>query len=516
MDEIIKLTNALNNFSFTSVDSTVTSSAIDAVLSFLTKAESHLASIVSSPPPSSSTITSRLSDPPPPTITSRLPDPPPPNPTTASNPISARVDLREMFLGGPLLEELKNDLPKMKYFPMSNNKDSPVIALFGDSPYAFNSVSKAVKPLPITPSSIMYKVLDTVNSKLGVNFNSVLVNKYRDKNTFLDWHKDDESVVDQNVPIATLSIGVARRFQISNNKIEKDRTEFLQMNLVENSILVMKPGLQESHFHRLAKGRGSKKFDERGIRYSITFRRLLPSPTAPVIPPPSAVPYIPPQPNTPPPQAATPRSAHEEPHADNHANCKNTLVFGSSLTGGLDCDLLSKRGKTFKVFTRGGARVETVIKMVEDAVDKNDVCPSCVEAIFLVVGGNDVENIKSVSGLEELKRSYYKLISVINSKFPAIRINILSLIPRRCRGYLHLQNIFHINDFLAKLCSNDTSNCYLIKMFTKYLLYKGLYYSNKLVYLNDNLFRKDKLHFSAVGLSILAKSLIAVANNPYY
>ena len=497
MDDIIKLTNALNNFNFSSVDSTVTSSAIDAVLSFLTKAESHLASIVSSPPPSPSTTTSKSFD------------PPPPNPIDASNPITARVDLREMFLDKPLLEELKNDLPKMNFYPMSNNKDSPVIALFGDSPYAFNSVSKAVKPLPITPSSTMYKVLDTVNSKLGVNFNSVLVNKYKNKNTFLDWHKDDESIVDQNVPIATLSIGGARRFQISNNKIEKNRTEFLQMNLVENSILVMKPGLQESHFHRLAKGRGSKKFNERGIRYSITFRRLLPSATAPVTPPPSALPYIPPQP-------AAPQRAHEESHADNHANCKNTLVFGSSLTGGLNCDLLSKRGKTFKVFTRGGARVETVIKMVEDAVDKNDVCPSCVEAIFLVVGGNDVENIKSFAGLEELKKSYYKLISVINSKFPAIRINILSLIPRRCRGYLHLQNIFHINDFLSKLCSKDTSNCYLIKMFTKYLLYKDLYYWNKKVYLNDNLFRKDRLHFSPVGLSVLAKSLIAVANNPYY
>ena len=110
----------------------------------------------------------------------------------------------------------------MNYYPMSNNnyKDFPVITLFGDSPYAFNSVSNAVKPLPITPSSTMYKVLDTVNSKLqGVNFKfkSVLLNNYRNKNTFLDWHNEDESVVDQNVLIATHSMGGARRFRISNN-----------------------------------------------------------------------------------------------------------------------------------------------------------------------------------------------------------------------------------------------------------------------------------------------------------
>ena len=51
-----------------------------------------------------------------------------------------------------------------------------------------------------------------------------------------------------------------------------------------------------------------------------------------------------------------------------------------------------------KICSEVSARVETVIKMIEDAVDKNDVCPSCVEAIFLVVGGNDVENVKSFSG----------------------------------------------------------------------------------------------------------------------
>ncbi len=204
------------------------------------------------------------------------------------------------------------------------------------------------------------------------------------------------------------------------------------------------------------------------------------------------------------------------PQTNNHANCVNTLVFGSSLTQDLNCDLLSKRGKTFKVFTKGGARVETVIKMVRDCVDNGDICTACVESIFVVAGGNDVENIRSADGLEKLKSSFIKLIDVINTKFPAIRINIMSLIPRRCRDYMHLRNMFSVNNFLSNLCSKKKSNCYLVKMFTKYLLYKHLYYTKEEVYLDDNLYKKDRLHFSPIGTSVLAKTLIAVANNPHY
>ena len=43
-------------------------------------------------------------------------------------------------------------------------------------------------------------------------------------------------------------------------------------------------------------------------------------------------------------------------------------------------------------------------------------------------------------------------------------------------------------------------------MFTKYFLYKGLYYSNKQVYLNDNLFRKAGPHFPAEGVGVLNSS----------
>jgi lysophospholipase L1-like esterase len=191
-------------------------------------------------------------------------------------------------------------------------------------------------------------------------------------------------------------------------------------------------------------------------------------------------------------------------------------VYGSSLTRDLKSDLLSKRGKTFKVFTKGGAHVDTVIKMVKSSLENKEVCPACVESIFLVVGGNDVQNIKSEPGLEKLTDTYNKLFNFIDSKFPAVRINVMSLIPRRCYDYSHVQRIFYINNFLKDVCSKDNSNLFFIPMFTKFLIYKYLYHSSGHVYLNKKLYLKDDLHFSATGTCVLAKTLIAVANNPRY
>ena len=355
-------------------------------------------------------------------------------------------------------------------------------------------------PSPIVKDSALCKVLDTVNNKLGKTYNSILITKYRDKNVGLGWHKDNEAEIDSSVPISTLSIGASRRFLISDSKEAKSRTQLFEKCLVENSVLTMQPSLQISHVHRVAEGRSSIP-SECGVRFSLTFRRLKDS-TSSANPTPATS------------ASSSQNSVPASTTTSDHNNCVNTLVFGSSLTRGLDEKLLSKRGKTFKVFTKGGARMEDIIKMIDEAVLDKDICTSCISSIFIVAGGNDVENIRSLSGVEKLKASYKKLVQGINVKFPAVRINILSLIPRRCFDYMHLQRIFLINDFLVSLCASNR-NCFLIRMFTKFLLKKNLYFSKNEVYLNDKLYRADRLHFSAIGNSVIAKTLIAVANTPY-
>ncbi len=351
------LIGLLDNFDFSSADEISTSASVDAVINFLKRAEAHLASCL------------------------------PLSPTTkpkssfwdeTSSPISALVDYKKDILDDSLVEDMKKELHTMKFVPMSG-KSAPEVSLYGDIAYTFNGVTN-LQLQPIQDDSVMSKVLDTINSKLGADYNSILVNNYKTKKVGLGWHKDDEREIDPSVPISTLSFGAARRFLITDSKDRDKRTQGYERVLLENSIFTMQPILQKTHFHKLAEGREN----ERGVRYSLTFRKLKKSPLLL-----DQVPALVSNVSTL--GTASNSSAHSTTTADNHQCCVNTLVFGSSLTHGLDEVRLSARGKSFKVFTKGGARVNTVINMVKHAIDNHEICTSCVETIFLVVGGNDAK-----------------------------------------------------------------------------------------------------------------------------
>ncbi len=440
MSNVNNLITLLENFDFSTVDNSSTSSSIDAVMNFLRRAETHLASCAASASPSVSPTISQPDGQAQPSSNATISQG---NVQTLPSPIAALVDIREGTLEENLLQSLKTELQAVTFTAMSNKSHSPDITLFGDSQYVFNYVTKNLMPVPLVKDSIISQVLDTVNSKLGLNYNSILVNKYKTKNVSLGWHKDDEAEIDTNVPISSLSFGAIRRFQICDVVERSKRSQFFECELKENSLITMNSGIHRTHFHRVAQGRRSKD-GECGIRYSLTFRRLNSTPPTPSK---SPVTFVRASTAETSPTQVTTQAHRTHIPASNHDSCINTLVFGSSLTKDLDANILSKRGKTFKVFTKGGARVETIISMIKEAVDKGEVCLSCVESVFIVGGGNDAENVRSTSGIEKLKASYQKLIDVLNSKFCNIRINILSLIPRRCNSYLHLQRIFIINNF---------------------------------------------------------------------
>ncbi len=225
------------------------STSIEAVLKFLKKAETHFASRLPLSPtaPAKSSIWDE-----------------------STSPISASVDYREDVLGKTLLESMKNELLNEMKFTAMSGKSTPEVALFGDISYNFTGVNN-LQLQPIKEDSAISKVLDTVNGKLGTNYNSVLVNKYKTKKVELSWHKDDERKIDSSVPISTLSFGATRRFLITDSKERDKRTQGYERLLQENSILTMQPNLQKSHFHKLAEGRNN----ERGVRFSMTFRRLI-------------------------------------------------------------------------------------------------------------------------------------------------------------------------------------------------------------------------------------------------
>ena len=97
-------------------------------------------------------------------------------------------------------------------------------------------------------------------------FNSALLNWYRDGSDTLSWHADDEKELGKNPTIASVSLGETRDFILRK---KDDHSCKLKFALSHGSILIMKGELQEHWEHSVpARKRVTKS------RINITFRRI--------------------------------------------------------------------------------------------------------------------------------------------------------------------------------------------------------------------------------------------------
>lgn len=101
----------------------------------------------------------------------------------------------------------------------------------------------------------------------GQNFNSVLLNMYRDGNDKVSWHADDEKELGINPTIASLSLGATRRFDLKHKDSPTSKYKF---DLTAGSLIVMKGSLQHNWLHQIP---AQKKISE--PRINLTFRTIL-------------------------------------------------------------------------------------------------------------------------------------------------------------------------------------------------------------------------------------------------
>ena len=82
----------------------------------------------------------------------------------------------------------------------------------------------------------------------------------------MGWHADDEPEIDQRAPIASLSLGATRDFQLRHRK-----TAHLKMSLplADGDLLVMHPGCQSRWMHSIPQRRKVQS-----TRINLTFRRF--------------------------------------------------------------------------------------------------------------------------------------------------------------------------------------------------------------------------------------------------
>lgn len=105
-----------------------------------------------------------------------------------------------------------------------------------------------------------------VEAAVGRPFNSALVNLYRHQRDSVDWHADDEPELGDNPPVASVSLGETRCFELRR---KDDHRQRLKIALADGSLLLMRGRLQHYWQHRVAKEKSPC-----GERINITFRRV--------------------------------------------------------------------------------------------------------------------------------------------------------------------------------------------------------------------------------------------------
>jgi alkylated DNA repair dioxygenase AlkB len=105
-----------------------------------------------------------------------------------------------------------------------------------------------------------------IESQLNLSFNSCLLNLYHNGAEGMGYHSDNESTMDPDYPIASVSLGAPRDFQFKHNQTK----EVISLNLKPGSALVMHPPTQLHWKHQLPI---RKRITE--PRINLTFRRFV-------------------------------------------------------------------------------------------------------------------------------------------------------------------------------------------------------------------------------------------------
>lgn len=121
------------------------------------------------------------------------------------------------------------------------------------------------EPLAWTPTVQALRSL--AEATCETRFNSVLLNRYRSGEDSMGWHADREPELGAQPVIASVSLGVARRFDLKHRATDTMRS----FELTSGSLLVMRGQTQQEWRHRIAKVPGL-----RGERINLTFRFVMP------------------------------------------------------------------------------------------------------------------------------------------------------------------------------------------------------------------------------------------------
>lgn len=124
------------------------------------------------------------------------------------------------------------------------------------------------EPSPWTPT--LRAIRARLRATTGIDFNGVLLNRYRNGEDSMGWHADDEPELGRAPTIASVSLGATRTFQLKHRT--RADVARVDLDLAHGSLLVMRPPTQAHWLHQIPKRRGR---GAPGERINLTFRQMV-------------------------------------------------------------------------------------------------------------------------------------------------------------------------------------------------------------------------------------------------
>lgn len=147
----------------------------------------------------------------------------------------------------------QRDAPRMEYY--CNDVQRPYL-------YGKGRGARTYEPRPWHP--IIQQIRSALEAYTNATFEVCFLNRYLDQSHHLGWHADDSPEMDDERPIASVSLGVEREIWFRHT----DRTgEVERLLLGDGSLCLMQPGMQDTWQHRIPKASFMC-----GERISFTFR----------------------------------------------------------------------------------------------------------------------------------------------------------------------------------------------------------------------------------------------------
>ena len=172
-----------------------------------------------------------------------------------------------------LLEGLEFDPPEVATFrPPFSTEPVPLPrreGAYGDPGITYTYSGREVVPRPWHP--LLAELRARLRADTGFDPNFVLVNHYRSGEDRLGWHADDEADLGPEPEIHSLSLGVARDFQLRRKRrMERDAVGNVTLHLEPGSLLVMRHPTNRDWQHQLPRRKRVA-----GDRLNLTWRRIV-------------------------------------------------------------------------------------------------------------------------------------------------------------------------------------------------------------------------------------------------